>query len=382
MARFVVYRNGTGASAGGNFLRYAGWPAAPIRSAEESLRDLLLTSPGAMFDATNRSTVLAGTSPPEPVESSGDRVARWLDLGSNADHANQADPGTRPVVLFDPPRIQGHGDERLLVVLDPAMADGEAWIDTPWGHFASPASGGAYWLPIGGTRRAFLREGRLTEQQAATFADWAGSDRAYLVATNPGTVVSGMACAEVDGGTPVLFIGANGVETTKLVPYSGTLTVDLAEDGLTAPMAVVWPASLIGHATIRSLRMPNCGFEGALPDLSGHPVLESVDVSGNRFAGSIPNLSANAGMVEFRCSGNLLSGFAGSIPSSLLTFDASDNLLNESTVDAILVAFAAAGSAGGYLALDGGGNSLPSGTGQAAVAELAARGWTVLVAGV
>ena len=402
MARFVVYRDGQDSSAGGRVLSYREWPAAEVAPAQADMQAVLTGENGAMFDATQRHTLLASVSPEVRVTAGGGDVARWLNLATDTNHADQPIESLRPAMRRNPIRIQGDGSDRIRVSFQSPIAIGQAWIDTPWGHFVSPISGSTYDLPIGGTRRAFLRAGALDDQEAELFARWAGSPRVYAVATMPGTSIDTLACTGVDGGTQVRFIGANGVETTKLIPYSGTLSANLAADGLAAPVVAVWPASLIDQATMRTLRIHNCGFSGAIGDISGHPMLESADFSGNRFSGSlpplalnplltefsaasnvlsgrIPDLGANMALTTFNVSDNLLTDFIGTIPASVVTFNAANNLLTQAAVDAILLALVSAGAEGGTVDLFGPLNAFPTLTGFGARSELLARGWTVSI---
>ena len=402
MARYVVYRDGLASSAGGRTLSYEAWPSPEFALVQDEVEALLADSPGAMFDATQRQTLLTSTSPPAAIAASGGPITRWLNLAADANHANQPDEALRPLARRNPIRVQGEGLDRIEVSFQPEIAGGQTWIDTPWGHFVSAAAGSIYALPTGGTRRALIRAGALSEPQAAIFARWAGSPRVYAVATMEGTVVDSLACADVDGGTQIRFVGANGLETTKLIPYSGYLSADLADDGLTAPIAAIWPAALIDNTSMRILGIRNSGFAGAIPDLSAHSALEIADFSGNRFSGSLPPLEANQALTEFNAASNNLSGpipdlgantalttfdvsdnrlteFSGTIPASVTTFMAGNNILSQSAVDSILLALVAAGAEGGNADLFGPLNAFPSTDGYGARSQLLARGWTVAI---
>lgn len=152
---------------------------------------------------------------------------------------------------------------------------------------------------------------------------------------------------------------------------------------------------------------------GTIPNLSANQSLVDFRVHDNNLTGGIPNLSANSNLVNFfaqNCSlsGNIpnlsnnvklssfwvlsqtgptkLTGFAGgSVSNTLGNFQAQNNRLTSTAVNAILAAFVAAGRTTGtpvvngtcILNLGGTSNSRPTGQGLIDSAILTGRGWTV-----
>jgi len=121
---------------------------------------------------------------------------------------------------------------------------------------------------------------------------------------------------------------------------------------------------------------------GSIPNLDTNIKLENVNFMYNQLTGNIPNLSNCTVLNDFRCNNNSITGFTGSVPASLGSFYAQNNLLTQSAVNAILAAFVAAGKNTGvrYLQLDGTGNASPTGgVNNSDKLILEGRGWTVLV---
>ena len=124
----------------------------------------------------------------------------------------------------------------------------------------------------------------------------------------------------------------------------------------------------------------NNQLTGSIPSLSANTALTAFICSSNQLTGSIPSLSANTALTAFNCSSNQLTGWSGGTVSATLgDFQAQNNLLTQSAVDAILAAFVAAGRTTGtrILNLGGVGNATPSATGLTDKATLQSRGWTV-----
>jgi Leucine-rich repeat (LRR) protein len=121
---------------------------------------------------------------------------------------------------------------------------------------------------------------------------------------------------------------------------------------------------------------------GSIPDLSSNTALQYFYCHINQLTGSIPDLSSNTALQYFYCYSNQLTGWTGGTVSATLgDFQAYNNLLPQSVVDAILAAFVAAGrtSASGtcILNIGGTGNAAPSATGITDKNTLISRGWTV-----
>jgi formylglycine-generating enzyme required for sulfatase activity/Leucine-rich repeat (LRR) protein len=126
----------------------------------------------------------------------------------------------------------------------------------------------------------------------------------------------------------------------------------------------------------------NNQLTGTIPSFANNPELSHFFCSQNQLTGSIPNFDNNSKLFDFRCSNNQLTGFAGSsVPITLGSFLAHNNLLSSSSVDAILAALVAAGrtNVNGIcnLRLDGSGNAPPSSVGLTNKNTLISRGWTV-----
>jgi len=125
----------------------------------------------------------------------------------------------------------------------------------------------------------------------------------------------------------------------------------------------------------------SCGrnqLTGSIPGLSSNTALEWFSCDRGQLTGSIPDLSSNTALQLFYCNNNELTGWAGGTVSSAISeFEAQNNLLSESAVNGLLIAFDNAGSTSGTLNLGGTGNAAATGAGLTAKASLQAKSWTV-----
>ncbi len=320
-------------------------------------------------------------------------------------------------------------------------ADGEAWINTPYGHYKAPAHAGAFRLPLNDCTEMLVHPG-LSLSQEADLSAYFGTERVPNgVFLSPDTSVT-LNCYAPGGYTAAVirFIGANGVSVDKTWSTADTnTTLDLnATDGLTAPMAVV-PLSLGSlyayfssnqftgsldlsantaltvagfydnqftgsldlsfNTALTEAYFNNNQFTGSLDlssntaltvagfydnqftgslDLSANTALTDAYFSSNQFTGSL-DLSSNTALTIADFSSNQFTGFTGTVSATLDEFDARNNLLTQAAVDAILAAFDAAGRNSGTrnLHLGGTGNAAPSAAGITSKGNLLAKGWTV-----
>jgi hypothetical protein len=119
---------------------------------------------------------------------------------------------------------------------------------------------------------------------------------------------------------------------------------------------------------------------GSIPSLANNALLTLVNCSLNQLTGAIPSLSALTQLRLFSCRNNQITSFeGGSVSNVLENFQAQNNLLTSSAVNAILAAFVEANKTTGtrILNLGGTGNAAPTGQGITDKATLQSRGWTV-----
>lgn len=163
--------------------------------------------------------------------------------------------------------------------------------------------------------------------------------------------------------------------------------------------------SLNNNTLIQDFRCNSCNLSGPIPSLGANTALRVLDVGFNpqlsgsipslnnntslqyfhcgscfNITGSIPSLSSNTSLTNFYCFFNKLNNFAGgSVSNTLGDFQAQNNDLPSSAVNAILAAFVAANRTTGtrILNLGGTGNAAPTGQGITDKATLISRGWTV-----
>jgi len=101
-------------------------------------------------------------------------------------------------------------------------------------------------------------------------------------------------------------------------------------------------------------------------NISSNPQLTDIDLTALASALYL-GITSNPALTNI----TLTSAFLGT------EIQMNDNALDQSCVDAVLVALDTAGQSNGNLDLTGGTNATPSGTGLSAVASLQGKGWTV-----
>ena len=119
---------------------------------------------------------------------------------------------------------------------------------------------------------------------------------------------------------------------------------------------------------------------GSIPSLDGLTDLRFFYCYKNQLTGSIPSLSSLTNLQYFYCYDNQLTAFeGGSVSNTLGYFQAQNNQLTSTAVNAILTALVAANKTTGtrFLNLGGTGNAAPTGQGITDKATLVSRGWTV-----
>lgn len=124
----------------------------------------------------------------------------------------------------------------------------------------------------------------------------------------------------------------------------------------------------------------NNQLTGPIPSLSANTQLVIFWCYNNQLTGPIPSLSANSQLVTFWCYNNQLNNFSdGPVSINLGDFQAQNNQLPSSAVNAILASFVAGNKTTGIrvLNLGGAGNAAPTGQGITDKATLISRGWTV-----
>ena len=178
------------------------------------------------------------------------------------------------------------------------------------------------------------------------------------------------------------FYCSEQLGTTKLtgsIPSLSTNTA-LAIFSCTGNQLTGSIPSLSGLNNLRNFYCNENQLTGTIPSLSGLNNLQDFRCSNNQLTGSIPALNGLSALQTFRCFNNQLINYAGgSVPHTLGHFEAYNNQLNQSSVDAILSALVAANRTTGtrILNLGGTGNAAPTGQGLTDKATLISRGWSV-----
>lgn len=224
------------------------------------------------------------------------------------------------------------------------------------------------------------------------------------------------------GGYPAFYILGGNLDTVDTINITGSKLSSFTSFGMTnliscsinsdlldtSPNIEATPnlrylkfSPLVNGSTLDISTTPfisyfNCSgnrLSGSITPISSSYNLQIFDCNNNALTGSIPYLYNSYNLLYLDCSDNKLSNYSASwIPlttasfatSTLLYFDASNNLLSQSAVDAILkdfyyqgALFNGTGSVSGTLNLGGTGNAAPSAFGSVFKSQLQLRGWTV-----
>ena len=191
-----------------------------------------------------------------------------------------------------------------------------------------------------------------------------------------------------DGTTDVVNgTGASVTTTHSYVADQHNITADPSSNTALLTFAI-YSNQLTGSApdissntALANLYLNSNQFTGSLPSISSNIALLSLYAYSNQFTGLIPDISSNIKIQNFDVHDNQLTDVAAgfAVPTERsFDFNASNNALTETAVNAILVAFDTANpTAIGTINLSGGTNAAPTGAGATAAASLIAKGWTV-----
>jgi hypothetical protein len=194
-----------------------------------------------------------------------------------------------------------------------------------------------------------------------------------------------------------------GTSSTKLGGVIDILDYQKLQDFRCNNNDITAISGYVGNSNLRVLQFFGNKVTGSIPSLTTNTLLQRLFCSSNQLTGSIPSLSANTQLVELRCGANQLTGsipdltnntqlqvfycqrnqltgFAGgSVSNTLGDFQAENNQLTSTAVNAILAAFVAANRTSGprILYLHGTGNAAPTGQGLTDKSTLLTRGWDV-----
>jgi len=382
-----------------------------------------LGTTGAWFDISDLSTLYQTNDTSTPVTALGQQVGRVTDKSGSGAHATQATAANRPTLPAAGYRLRSDFSNDVLSCTLASARD--MYVSTPYGAYKSQANAGAVRLPLNDATEIVACATLSAAQEDALYR-YFGVDEKYLVLLSSDTTINNMRCYTGGGTTNILFVGANGVTVTKGLSLNSDTSYDVSTDGLTAPVAVVYPSGLITSTALTYFACHTNQLTGSIPSLTANTALVQFQCHTNQLTGSIPSLTANTALTTFTCYNNQLTGsipsltantalqqfychinqLTGSIPSltanteltifycqtnqltgwtggtvseTLGDFRAQDNLLTQAAVDAILAAFVAANRTTGtrILNLGGTGNAAPSAAGVTDKNTLISRGWTV-----
>ena len=355
----------------------------------------------AFYDILDVSTLSQDAAGTTPVTATGQPIGRVQDKSIYGNHATQITGTNRPVIPAAGYRLRSDFTDDVLDA--PALGvNCDMYINTPYGWYKSQVHNTGWRLPLGDSTQIICANG-LTAAQEAAIGRFFGTPRQFAVAVGNNTTVSNLRVYTGGGTTTLTFVGNNGVSVTKGLSASIDSSFDLTIDGLTAPVAVIWPESLVGntqlsrficHTNYLAGAVPNIygntalyvfayrtnQLTGSIPDLSTNSSLSTLYLYTNQLTGSVPDLSNNLALTLFQFQSNQLTDYAGGTVSITLgdVGGYGTNALTQSAIDALLAAFVAANRTSGTRVINlSGNNASPSPAGSADKATLISRGWTV-----
>ena len=359
---------------------------------------------GVWYKPSIMSTLFQSSSGATPVVSIGDPVGLMLDRSGNSYPATQAASSFRPTYTLDPsgaPVLLGDGVDDAMIT-PPATYSGTSYINTSYGWYKSSVQEGvAASLPLTWLREYVAREGAASVADDNRMRSYFATEQKLMIVMARNLVINNLRMFSGGSATTVVAIGNNGVTAEKQLSSAVNQTWDLSAEGLTAPALLVFDSNtslsyfaynanqltgsipdLSSNTSLTTFYCRANQLTGSIPDLSSNTALSYFFCNNNQLTGSIPDLSSNTSLTTFYCQTNQLTGWSGgSVSNTIGTFRAENNLLTQTAVDGLLVAFDAAGRATGTLNLGGTTNSTPSATGKTAADNLRAKGWTVTLNG-
>ena len=369
------------------------------------------------------------------------RTSTYLTLGAGNAISNvagrkgahaltQATSALQPIwdasglIKFDAATSNG---DYLNLALSSPVAQGQVYFLTSFGWYKS---GVANWTAV--THRIncadvsqiiFINAGAITSAQRTALETYLGVTSVFWCVKTLNTSIYNRIDNTPDVNYTLSYTGGNAAAYSLASAQAGA-TVDVAAQGLTAPVAMRFPSAVGADSTLQyfhcgsnqltgsipslaantALQYFYCNsnqLTGSIPSLAANTALQYFHGNSNQLTGSIPSLAANTALREFYCSSNqltssipslaantalqyflcgsnqLTSYTGGGVSNTLSTFDASTNQLPAAAINSILADFVAAGRAGGTLTLNGTGNAAPTGQGLIDKAALSGLGWTV-----
>ena len=318
----------------------------------------------------------------------------------------QATAALRPAVvsLDGVPSIKPDFVDDSLTVPN-TLATGDLLIETPYGWMLSQDqhfNSANFNLPMVWNSKTLVHQG-LTPAQVASLGDSLRGDRQWGLFLSPDTVFNGLQFNGDGTAKTVRFVGANGATFDQVFTNAPVTPIDVAPEGLTAPVLMMLPIVLGESGSGNVIVLNNNNLTGSIPDWSGWTHGANMQMQFNNLTGSIPDWSGwtsgagiflhlnnltgsipdwstwTSGNTIFLYDNNLTDVMGTSIPATVIDLQLNNNALTQTAVDRVLTSLDAAGGTGGSVRLEGGTNAVPSATGLAAKTNLEGKGWTVTV---
>lgn len=278
---------------------------------DRTLQDELLLE----YDITNTATLWQDVAGLIPATTAGHTIARIDDLTGNGYTALQANATYRPTIPAAGLRLRGDFSNDYMEVT-PLSAGGHPpvavlVVNTPWGWYTSRIRNQLLRLPLCDATHIRVYRYFTTGTVAALTTLW-GPRKFFVGLMNQFTHVR-FGPAE---WVTVDYIGANGASTTRtFFPDYGGSDLALAGSGLTAPVAIVIPDSVVNTTGALGVidssgphkiygaypditRLPHkdvyftAGFVGHIPTWGSYRYKSTLQLQGQQLTGTLPNFPA------------------------------------------------------------------------------------------
>ena len=248
---------------------------------------------GAYYDPSDSSTVFQDAAMTTPAGAN-DPVGALMDKSGNGNHATQATAAARPTsVAIDAVQVLQPDFVDDVISAPNTLATGDLLIETPHGWMLSQdqhLNAANFNLPLVWNSKALVHQG-LTPAQVASLSSTLRGDQQWGLFLSPDTVFTNLQFNGDGTAKTVRFVGANGATFDQVFTNAAISSIDVAPEGLTAPVLMMLPIVLGESGGGKFIRLFGNNLTGSIPDWSAWTSGDDVRLADNNLTGAIPDWS-------------------------------------------------------------------------------------------